>query len=174
MRLPLCLCLALYALPALGHPAPDVPVRAWFGADGEALIQVEVDPRCLEEDPLHTPYVQKRELDAMSEAQRRQLKDRGAAFLAATIRFGFDPTPLAPDFEYTFSTHGGKPLGQEPEQPVMVAAEWKFQLPAGTTDYWIEALPVSKLSVLFLNVKHGMEQKHNVLFPGETSYRLSF
>jgi len=174
MRFSVCLCLALYALPALAHPAPDVPVRAWFSNDGEAVIQIEVDPRCFEEDPLNTPYLIKRQLDEMSQAQQQHLKSRAAAFVPATVQFSFEPTALTPDFEYTFATHGGKSLGKELDDPVMVMAEWKFELPEGTTGYKIEALPAGKFSVLFLNVVDGVTQKKNVLFPGEISYRVGF
>ena len=47
-------------------------------------------------------------------------------------------------------------------------------MPEGTTDYWIEALPAGTHSVVFENVRHGVVQKRNVLFPGESSYRMRF
>jgi hypothetical protein len=172
MSFPVSVALALYALPALAHPAPDVPVRARFAHDGQAVIQVEVDPRCFEDDPLHAPYLTRRELDAMGPAQRRQLEVRAAAFIAATIHFFFEPTAPTPEFHYTFTTHGGKPLGSEPETPVVVMAESRLVIPEETSAYWIEALPNGRHSVLFQNLKDGVEQRRNVLFPGETSYRL--
>ena len=172
MRFPVYMVLALYAFPTLAHPTPDVPVRARFADDGEAVIQVEVDPRCFDDDPLHAPYLTRRELDEMSPAQRRQLETRAAAFIAATIRFFFEPAALTPEFHYTFTTHGGKPLGPEPDTPVMVMAESRIVIPEETNAYWIEALPEGKHGVLFQNVKNGVEQRKNVLFPGETSYRL--
>ncbi len=174
MRFPVYLALAFYALPALAHPSPDVPVRARFADAGEAVIQVEVDPRCFEEDSLHAPYLTRRELDELSPAQRRQLEERAAAFIAATIRFFFEPTAMTLEFHYTFTTHGGKPLGRDPDTPVMVMAESKLVIPEETNAYWIEALPDGKHSVLFQNLKNGVEQKMNVLFPGETSDRLRF
>ena len=174
MRFPVYLALAFYALPALAHPSPDVPVRARFADAGEAVIQVEVDPRCFEEDSLHAPYLTRRELDELSPAQRRQLEERAAAFIAATIRFFFEPTAMTLEFHYTFTTHGGKPLGRDPDTPVMVMAESKLVIPEETNAYWIEALLDGKHSVLFQNLKNGVEQKMNVLFPGETSDRLRF
>ncbi len=174
MRFPVYLALAFYALPALAHPSPDVPVRARFADAGEAVIQVEVDPRCFEEDSLHAPYLTRRELDELSPAQRRQLEERAAAFIAATIRFFFEPTAMTLEFHYTFTTHGGKPLGRDPDTPVMVMAESKLVIPEETNAYWIEALPDGKHSVLFQNLNNGVEQKMNVLFPGETSDRLRF
>jgi hypothetical protein len=174
MRFPIYLALALYTIPALAHPSPDVPVRARFAGDAEAVIQVEVDPRCFEDDPLHAPYLTRRELDEMSPAEQRQLEARAAAFIAMTIRFVFEPTALTPEFHFTFTSHGGKPLGSEPDTPVMVMAESRLAIPKETNAYWIEALPDGKVSVLFQNFKDGVEQKKNVLFPGETSYRLRF
>ena len=93
--------LALWALPAMAHPLPDVPVRARFSDDGAAVIQVEVDPRCLEEDPLNTPYLLKRELDEMSVARQKELQERTAALIAKTVRFVFDSTALTPEFDYS-------------------------------------------------------------------------
>jgi hypothetical protein len=117
MRFPIYLALALYTIPALAHPSPDVPVRARFAGDAEAVIQVEVDPRCFEDDPLHAPYLTRRELDEMSPAEQRQLEARAAAFIAMTIRFVFEPTALTPEFHFTFTSHGGKPLSSEPDTP---------------------------------------------------------
>ena len=111
--------LALWALPAMAHPLPDVPVRARFSDDGAAVIQVEVDPRCLEEDPLNTPYLLKRELDEMSVARQKELQERTAALIAKTVRFVFDSTALTPEFDYSFTTHGGKSLGEALDTPVI-------------------------------------------------------
>ena len=46
--------LALAAI-AFAHPIPDIPVRAFFQADGSALFQVEIDTRCFEADPVMAP-----------------------------------------------------------------------------------------------------------------------
>ena len=172
MRFVVCACLALCGLPVLAHPLPDVPVRARFSVDGRAVIQVEVDPRCFEADPLNTPYLLKRELDRMSQTERQELEGRAAALITETLRFHFEPTVRTPEFEYSFTTHGGKPLDVDADVPVMVMAQWTFELSADTSGYRVEALPTGRLSVLFLNVKNGVEERKHVLFPGETSYRL--
>ena len=139
MRFPVYLALAFYALPALAHPSPDVPVRARFADAGEAVIQVEVDPRCFEEDSLHAPYLTRRELDELSPAQRRQLEERAAAFIAATIRFFFEPTAMTLEFHYTFTTHGGKPLGRDPDTPVMVKVNAPLRYPTTSSMAGIES-----------------------------------
>ena len=37
------------------HPAPDVPVRAFFDDDGTAVVKIEVDVRCFAENPVEAP-----------------------------------------------------------------------------------------------------------------------
>ncbi|MBL9205651.1 MAG: HupE/UreJ family protein [Opitutaceae bacterium] len=160
-------------LTAAAHPVPDVPVRAVFGADGSAVIQVEVDPRCFEKHAAEAPYLLQGTFVAMEPPAREALKARALEFIRRTIEFRFEPLGrFDPEFAVAFTTHAGAPL-TKPDDPVMLTATWRTRLPAGLEGYRIKALESGALSVLFLNEVNGqvLERIH-VLFPGETSFLL--
>ena len=67
---------------------------------------------------------------------------------------------------------GNKPIVKKEESPVVLQPEWKFELPANVKIYQLKASPVGRFSVLFINRIMGEKQDLNVLFPGESSYKL--
>ncbi len=177
LRLPSFL-LPLFALllppsPADAHPEPDVPVRSFFQADGSAVIQVEVDTRCLSDNPTDTAYLINSVFALMTEQNREILKKEADAFAKRTVAFYFDPLgKVEADFTWTFTTFNNAPLSGD-EDPVMVTGEWRTKVPAGLDGYRIEALSSGKLSVVFKNEINGAAvQRVQVLFPGEKSFLL--
>jgi len=157
---------------AVAHPIPDVPVRAWFGSDGSAKFEVELDLRCFVDDPLNEPFVVNASLKAMDEAQRSELKAPAIPFFAKTAKIIFEPMTsgaVEPEFTADFGKVGGGELSGS-EDPVAVMLRWETEIPDGVTAYRLEALESGQLSVLFLNHLNEIKQKRmQVLFPGETS-----
>ena len=173
MRTCLAFVTAIFAWSALTHPVPDIPVRGFFKSDGTTTIQVEVDPRCFEENPENTPYLQNWAVKEMTKKEREEFNAQAGALIARSVHFRFEPVgQFNPEFLYRYATLGGKPLGKDIETPVVILAEWKTKIPRGMRGYRIKALPKGKFSVNFVNFLDGKPQDLNVLFPGEASYEL--
>ena len=169
----LSLLLLLAPITALAHPVPDVPVRGDFKADRSTTIQIEVDPRCFAKDPTHAPYLKKDDLARMSKKERDQLLAKAKAFVSKTIRLHFEPKDsVKPSFRYSFVERPDATPDSKSGVPVFIIAQWKTKLAANVTSYQLEALKPGKLSVNFENKIAGKDQKLNVLFPGEKSYKL--
>lgn len=167
------LLLTLIAPVCLGHPMPDIPVRASFEANGSFEITVEVDPRCFEADPNTAPYLVEEKWKTLPEAELKALLDKTRAFIDRSVALHFSTAePLVPAFEYSFSTLENAPLSKA-DDPVMVSGRWKGTLPKEVRDYSITALEGGGFSVLFLNKLKGEKvERFQVLFPGESSYKL--
>jgi len=164
---------ALFALPVLAHPVPDVPVRGEFKSEGASTIKVDVDPRCFAEDPENTPSLKKRELDRMSKDERNDLISKARTFIEKTLLFRFDPQDaLRPKFKYDFVERPDAAPDSDGGTPVVIVAIWKEKLPTDLTKYQLMALEKGRFSIYFLNRIDGRDQKLNVLFPGEKSYWL--
>jgi len=172
IRVPLFCLMVLWQGLALGHPIPDVPVRAWFDSDGSARFEVELDLRCFVEDPLNEPYVVNATVQAMDDAGRAELMAPAQPFFEKTARILFDPEAVGaaePQFTMEFGKVGGGELS-DAEDPVAVMLRWNTEIPDGAVAYRLDALESGELSVLFLNHLDGIRQKRmQVLFPGETS-----
>lgn len=177
--LPLLLVFLAAGGTARAHPAPDVPVRAWFDSDGTARFEVEFDLRCFVEDPLNEPYFVHAVLTGMDEAAKAELKAPAKDFLEKTAEIRWlvavdggqsEKTPFdLADFSYDFAKVGGGELAAM-DDPVAVVARWQGALPEAATGYQLAALDSGELSVLFLNQLDGRAQKRmQVLFPGEIS-----
>lgn len=159
--------------PALAHPVPDVPVRAIFAADGAWTLQVEVDPRCFEDDPNVALSVLKADLALFPPEKREQLKTQAQEYIRKVVEVVLDPPrKVEPAFDFQFTTHENAPL-KTPEDVVVLTGTWQTKVPPGTTGYSIKALPEGSLSVLYENTALGEKLKRlQILFPGETSYVL--
>lgn len=171
------ICFALFSLflvaIARAHPIPDVPVRSSFDAGGACRIQVEVDPRCFDEDPENAPSLLYEFVRPKSETERAAMREKARAFMAQTAEFVFEPLgKIAPEFDFEITGKGGAALSKD-DDVVVLTGTWKTTVPAGIHGYRIRALPQGKLSVLFLNQLRGQQaDRVQVLFPGETSYLL--
>jgi hypothetical protein len=156
---------------AIGHPVPDVPVRAFFDSDGSVRFEVEVDLRCFAVDPESELYYINKVLRSVTDERKAELQQPLAEFLENTLKIYFPPAQAAVErkFEVSFGKVGGGEL-KEDDDPVALIATWKTQLPAEATGYQLEAVDRGILSVLFINHLDGIEQKRmQVLFPGEIS-----
>jgi hypothetical protein len=168
----LCLLLCFAATLALGHPIPDIPVKAEFGKDGSARILVELDPRLFATDPDKAPYLLNQELPT-GEAASALLK-QAADYAASRLSFRFEPLgEVKPDFQWSLTGEQAAALAL-PEDKVMVTGQWKTTVPQGIGGYRVKALPVGDRSVVVVNSLNGqVVERLNVLFPGEESYLLS-
>lgn len=158
---------------AFAHPLPDVPMRASFDEGGGWTLQVEVDPRCFEEDPNIALSVLNSDLATFSDERKSQLKATARDYVKRVIEIVLDPAvPVDPQFEFEFTTHENAPL-KAPEDIVVLTGTWKTKIPEGTTGYSIKALPAGTLSVLYHNTALGKKlDRFQILFPGEDSYVL--
>jgi hypothetical protein len=158
--------------PARAHPVPDVPVRAFFAANGTVVIKIEVDTRCFTDDPAGAPYLLQEEFTRLPRAARRRLLAEAQSYVTRTVAFLFEPGGAArPEWKFDFTTFREGRLKRS-DDPVMVTGTWRFDL-AGREGYRLRALPVGSINVLFLNYYQGKVLKGvQVLFPGEESQSL--
>ena len=158
---------------AMAHPVPDLPVRADFNFKGEVVIRVEVDPRCFVKDAENEPYLVYGVYKHLEKEDFSKMEETAVELIRKYIGFHFDPPYSAkPNFTFHYTTLGNKPIVKKEESPVVLQAEWKFELPANVKTYQLKASPVGRFSVLFINRIMGEKQDLNVLFPGESSYKL--
>ncbi len=171
-----CLAIALLLAgvsPGMAHPIPDVPVRADFAQDGSWTLQVEVDPRCFEDDPNVALSVTRADLALFPAEKQEKLKTQAAEYVKKVVEIVLDPpVPVNPAFEFEFTTHENAPL-EMPEDVVVMTGTWKTKVPEGTTGYSIKALPAGTLSVIYHNTALGKKlDRMQILFPGEESFVL--
>lgn len=161
------------ACPGLAHPVPDVPVRSDFAADGAWMLQVEVDPRCFEDDPNVALSVLNADLALFPQDKRDKLKIQAQDYVRKVVAVVLDPpVKVEPVFDFQFTTHENAPL-KTPEDVVVLTGTWKTHMPPETTGYSIHALPEGTLSVLYQNTVLGKKlERLQILFPGETSFVL--
>lgn len=166
-------CLLGLVTTTLAHPVPDVPVKADFAQDGSWTLQVEVDPRCFEEDPNVALSVTKADLATFSPERQQKLKTQATEYIKKVVEIVLDPpVPVTPAFEFEFTTHENAPL-KTPEDVVVMTGTWKTRVPEGTTGYSIKALPAGTLSVIYHNTALGKKlDRMQILFPGEDSFVL--
>ena len=167
--------LAVWLLLALGptavaHPIPDVPLRAFFEADGSAVIKIELDTRCFSQDPEAEPYLFLEEYLLLSVAERDRLRAQAQAYTEKVLQLSFEPAGAArPQWEFEFTTFRGQPLTRA-DDPVMMTGSWRLEDISNLTGYQARSLPEAELSLLFLNYYQGeILRGIQVLFPDETS-----
>lgn len=171
-RLLFTLALTVAAI-ARAHPIPDVPVSAFFEAEGATRFVVEVDPRCFTDDPDHAPSLLYKHLKTKPQAEQDALRDQARNYVARTIEFFFEPLgKISPDLHFTWTGHRAAEL-KDDEDVCVLTGLWKTTVPAGLQGYRLRAMPEGKVSVLFLNHLRGVAvERTAVLFPGETSFLL--
>lgn len=163
----------LLAATSLAHPLPDVPVRANFEQNGDWTLQVEIDPRCFEDDPNVAPYLTNADLAVTPAERKDKLKAQARDYIQKVVAIVLDPAAdVKPDYTWEFTGAENAEL-KTPEDPVMLTGTWRGKIPAGTTGYSIKALETGTLSVLYHNTALGRKiERYQILFPGETSYVL--
>jgi hydrogenase/urease accessory protein HupE len=159
--------------PLLAHPIPDIPVRGNFLSGGEAVISVEVNPRCFEPDPLTAPSLVNRVYSTLSEDRKTELRTKSKELANRLIEYYFDPVGrIHPDFKFEFTGEARKELQGE-EDIVVLTGSWKTRVASGLTGWKVRSAPENKLSVVFQNIINGdVHPRLAVLFPGETSFAL--
>ena len=164
------LMLALAPAAAWAHPIPDVPVRASFEAGGVMTLQVEVDPRCFEEDPNAALSILKKDLGYWKKELLDSVKAKAQPFVEATLAFHLPPLgQIKPVFQWEYTAHDNVPLNH-PDDIVVLTGTWTTPVPAGATGYQLKALTAGELNVVVLNRVLGQELKRiQVLFPDEES-----
>ena len=170
-RVALAAWLLLALVPvALAHPIPDVPLRAFFEADGSGVIKIELDTRCFSQDPEAEPYLFLEEYLLLSESERDRLRNQARAYTEKVLQLSFEPGGAArPEWEFEFTTLRGRPLTRA-DDPVMLTGSWRLKDLSGLTGYQARSLAGAELSLLFLNYYRGeILRGIQVLFPGETS-----
>lgn len=160
-------------LPLLAHPIPDIPVRGSFLSGGEAVISVEVNPRCFEPEPLTAPSLINRVYTGLPEERKTELRAKSKELVNRLIEFYFDPVGrIHPDFKFEFTGEARKELQGE-EDIVVLTGSWKTRIASGLTGWKVRSSPENKLSVVFQNIINGnVHPRLAVLFPGETSFAL--
>jgi hydrogenase/urease accessory protein HupE len=169
----LSLLLLATAIPLLAHPIPDIPVRGNFLSGGEAIISVEVNPRCFEPDPLTAPSLVNRGYTSLPDDRKAELRAKSKELVNRLIEFYFDPVGrIHPDFKFDFTGEARKDLQNE-EDIVVLTGSWKTRIASGLTGWKVRSAPENKLSVVFQNIINGeVHPRLAVLFPGETSFAL--
>ena len=155
---------------ALAHPIPDIPVRAFFQANGSVLFQVEIDTRCFDADPEMAPYLLLEDYLPMPEAERERLRARALEYVRERVEIVLQPGgTLQPEWQFEFTTFRSSSLAAA-DDPVMLTGSWRLEHLADFTGYQLRAPPQGELSVLFLNYYEGdILNGIEVLFPGESS-----
>jgi hydrogenase/urease accessory protein HupE len=169
----LSLLLLATAIPLFAHPIPDIPVRGNFLSGGEAIISVEVNPRCFEPDPLTAPSLVNRVYTSLPDDRKAELRAKSKELVNRLIEFYFDPVGrIHPDFKFDFTGEARKDLQNE-EDIVVLTGSWKTRIASGLTGWKVRSAPENKLSVVFQNIINGeVHPRLAVLFPGETSFAL--
>lgn len=156
------------------HPLPEIPVWAFFDSDGSARIEIEVDPRCFEEEPEKELYMLYWYLQRCDGEEKKEMLEAAKKFIPTRVAMLFDsPEGIPrPTFTCSFTKLGGDPL-KKMDDPVVIRAVWETKLPESTRTYQVKAKGVGIFSVLFLNhIDDSAIPRIQTLFPGEESYVL--
>ena len=175
-KLPPTLVLFIAALAAplsQAHPIPDIPVHSSFDGNAGITIRIEIDPRCFELDPNKAPSMLTKDLAALPAPKKAELKTKAAVYAARAVRFIFEPgEAIQPTFNFQFTGQANVGLSK-PDDVVVLTGTWSSAIPTGAATYHIAATPEGTLSVLNFNEVRGQRlERFQVLFPGETGYKL--
>jgi len=167
------LLLALLPSAAMAHPIPDLPVHGIFQTGGKALIRVDVNPRCFDEDPTTATSLTRIVFENISPERKTELLKAADELIKREIEFYLEPNGrIQPEFTFEFSGEAGRPLETD-ESVVVISAKWSTQLQAEATGWSVRSSPSNKLAVVFENEVNGTPHPRvAVLFPNERSYTL--
>lgn len=165
--------LALLPSAAMAHPIPDLPVHGIFQTGGKALIRVDVNPRCFDEDPTTATSLTRIVFENISPERKTELLKAAEELIKREIEFYLEPTGrILPEFTFEFSGEAGRPLETD-ESVVVISAKWSTQLQSDATGWSVKSSPSNKLAVVFENEVNGTQHPRvAVLFPNERSYTL--
>lgn len=165
--------LALLPSAAMAHPIPDLPVHGIFQTGGKALIRVDVNPRCFDEDPTTATSLTRIVFENISPERKTELLKAADELIKREIEFYLEPAGrIQPEFTFEFSGEAGRPLETD-ESVVVISAKWSTQLQTEATGWSVKSSPSNKLAVVFENEVNGTPHPRvAVLFPNERSYTL--
>jgi hypothetical protein len=165
--------LATFSIHVHAHPIPDIPVRAYFDGGPACTLEIEIDPRCFEEDPNAAAYLMKAQLEQLTDSEKTELLTAAAEYAKEMVDIEFLPGgDLEPVWDFDF---GGlaKANPKNADDPIVIQGVWKTAVPKGSTGYRIRSSSECELAVNFENEIQGKPvERISVLFPGETSYTL--
>jgi hypothetical protein len=154
----------------LAHPLPDIPVRTNY-ENNQLSIQIEVDLRCLTDDPNGSPYILKSDLEKWSDAKKNETLAQVLSYAQQRIEFLLQPKgPQHQKWEARYLKLGGEAL-VENNDVVVVALEFQIAIKEPNLSYSVRSTRSNTLSVEVINMKNGkVIPRHVSLFPGEKSY----
>jgi len=163
-----CVLIATFEL--FAHPVPDIPVRAHLN-DGELSIQIELDLRCLTDDPIDSPYVFNKDLKKWSDEKIAKVFEDAKAYVNERIKFTLNPKgSFTPDLKCKFMLLGQGEL-KGPDDVVVIAVEAKTSLEELHKTYSVKSTKLNDLSLEVMNKRNGKKiPRIATLFPGEKSY----
>jgi len=152
------------------HPIPDIPVRTNF-QNNQLSIQIEVDLRCLSDDPNGSPYVLKSDLEKWSDSKKGETLMQVLSYAQQRIQFHLHPKGLQHrKWEARYIKLGGETL-VENNDVVVVALEFQIAINEPDLSYSVHSTRDNTLSVEVINMNNGKVIPRQVsLFPGEKSY----
>lgn len=165
--------LPLWVQPLIAHPIPDIPVHGSFESGGKALVRVDVNPRCFDENPTDATSLTRLLFSNLSQERKKQLLHSASELVKKDLEFFLEPVGrIQPDFQFEFSGEAGKSLEAD-DSVVVISGKWETQIPSGVTGWSVRSKPENKLSVVFENEINGTPHPRvAVLFPGERSFTL--
>ena len=163
----------LWASPARAHPIPDIPVHGSFASGGRALVRVDVNPRCFDENPTDATSLTRLLYANLSPERKEQMLKMASELIKRELEFFLEPVGrVQPEFQFAFSGEAGRALEND-DSVVVISAKWQTQIPSGVTGWSVRSSPGNKLSVVFENEINGNPHPRvSVLFPGERSFTL--
>jgi hypothetical protein len=165
--------LPLWSHSLRAHPIPDIPVHGRFESGGQALIRVDVNPRCFDENPTDATSLTRLLFSNLSQERKEQLLKSASELVKRDLEFFLEPVGrIQPEFKFDFSGEAGRPLETD-DSVVVISGKWQTQVPAGVTGWSIRSAPGNRLSAVFENEINGVPHPRvAVLFPGERSFTL--
>ncbi len=165
--------LAIWAFPARAHPIPDIPVHGSFESGGRALVRVDVNPRCFDENPTDATSLTRLLYSNLSAERKEQMLKMASDLIKKDLEFFLEPVGrVQPEFKFEFSGEAGRALEND-DSVVVISARWQTQIPSGVTGWSVRSSPGNTLSVVFENEVNGTPHPRvSVLFPGERSFTL--
>ena len=153
------------------NPEPDLPVSCAFDDKGNAVITVDVDPRCFTAEPLFERYLMKVDLHERSAAELDVLKQQALTAIRQWLHFESEPpSEWKPQFTLAFTGIAGSKL-ENHDDPVVIQATWKLQLPGKR--WRVRLSSECPFAAIICYKIHGKTlERKATLFPNEAAYWL--
>lgn len=154
----------------LAHPIPDILVKS--NLENKILyIRIELDFRCIEEDPEHSPYMLYKDVSKWSEISRNTAFELAKNYVNERIQLVFNQNPIENlEYKFRFMKLGGGEL-EKPDDVVVMALEIKRDIKTNGQYFSVKSLLNNSLTVEVIHQIKGKAIPRQVsLFPGEKSF----